>query len=231
MPTQNAIRIKTPSGWRDIAVQGAQGIQGATGATGPQGATGAQGPPGPTIDATTTTKGVVQLAGDLAGTAASPQIAAGAVTDTEVAAANKDGVAATPSLRTLGTGAQQAASGTDSRFTNARTPTAHKATHEPGGSDAMTVDAAAGTGSLRTLGTGALQAAAGNDPRFGAASAAVVLLGTGAPGAALGVDGQGYLDYASGRVYGPKAAGAWPASPFARLVTDAMTYDQLAKGN
>src|SRR3954463_15250384 len=58
-------------------------------------------------DATTTTKGVVQLAGDLTGTAASPQIAAGAVTDAEVAAANKDGGAAVPSLRTLGTGAAQ----------------------------------------------------------------------------------------------------------------------------
>jgi hypothetical protein len=50
----------------------------------------------------------------------------------------------------------------DARLTNARTPTAHKTTHEPGGSDAMTVDAAAGTGSLRTLGTGATSAAAGN---------------------------------------------------------------------
>ena len=59
-------------------------------------------------DATTGSKGVVQLAGDLAGTAASPQIAAGVITDAEVAAANKDGAGATPSLRTLGLGAQQA---------------------------------------------------------------------------------------------------------------------------
>jgi Repeat of unknown function (DUF5907) len=62
-------------------------------------------------DATASVKGIVQLAGDLTGTAASPQIAAGAVTDAEVAAANKDGVAATPSLRTLGTGSQQAMKG------------------------------------------------------------------------------------------------------------------------
>src|SRR5215510_8310874 len=41
-------------------------------------------------DASTTTKGVVQLAGDLTGTAVSPQIAAGVITDAEVAAANKD---------------------------------------------------------------------------------------------------------------------------------------------
>jgi Repeat of unknown function (DUF5907) len=62
-------------------------------------------------DATTTTKGVVQLAGDLAGTAASPQIAAGVITDTDVNAANKDGTAVTPSLRTIGLGAQQAMAG------------------------------------------------------------------------------------------------------------------------
>src|SRR5262249_53208502 len=77
-----------------------------------------------------------------------------------------DAAAATGSLRTLGTGAAQAAAGNDSRFTDARAPTAHAATHQPGGTDAMAVDAAAATGSLRTLGTGAHQAAAGNDTRF-----------------------------------------------------------------
>ena len=61
--------------------------------------------------ATTGALGTIQLAGDLAGTATSPQIAAGAVTDVEVAAANKDGAAGTPSLRTLGTGATQAMPG------------------------------------------------------------------------------------------------------------------------
>ena len=62
-------------------------------------------------DATTSSKGIVQLAGDLTGTATSPQIAAGVVTDAEVAAANKDGVAGTASMRTIGTGAQQAMAG------------------------------------------------------------------------------------------------------------------------
>jgi hypothetical protein len=38
------------------------------------------------------------------------------ITDSDVAAANNDGTAATPSIRTLGTGAQQAAAGNDSRF-------------------------------------------------------------------------------------------------------------------
>lgn len=63
-------------------------------------------------DATTTSKGIVQLAGDLAGTAAAPVVAPLAITDAKVAAANKDGAAATPSMRTLGTGASQALGGT-----------------------------------------------------------------------------------------------------------------------
>jgi hypothetical protein len=54
----------------------------------------------------------------------------------------------------------------DARLSDARVPTAHHATHEPGGTDAMAVDAAAATGSLRTIGTGALQATAGNDSRL-----------------------------------------------------------------
>ena len=127
-------------------------------------------------DATISSKGIVQLGGDLAGTATSPQIAAGVIVDADVSASAaiaesklnlaSDAVAGTASRRTLGTGAQQAAAGNDSRLTNARTPTAHATTHQPGGADPMAVDAAAATGSLRTLGTGAAQAAAGNDARF-----------------------------------------------------------------
>ena len=67
---------------------------------------------GTPADATTSSKGIVQLAGDLAGTAASPQIAAGVITDVEVAAANKDGAAATASMRTLGNTSGKAMNGT-----------------------------------------------------------------------------------------------------------------------
>jgi hypothetical protein len=77
-----------------------------------------------------------------------------------------DAVAGTGSLRTLGTGAQQACAGNDARLSDARTPTSHASSHEPGGGDTMAVDAIAGTGSLRTLGTGAQQACAGNDSRL-----------------------------------------------------------------
>jgi len=118
---------------------------------------GAGAPP----DATTSSKGIVQLAGDLAGTAASPQIAAGAIVnadvsasaalaysklaltgsivDGDVAAANKDGVAATPSMRTLGTGAQQALAG---NATIVRLITDY--TH-PGGTTVMTFSSIPGT--------------------------------------------------------------------------------------
>src|SRR3954453_7743958 len=47
----------------------------------------------------------------------------GTITDTDIATANKDGTAAPPSLRTLGTGGQQAVAGNDARLSDARTPT------------------------------------------------------------------------------------------------------------
>jgi len=59
-------------------------------------------------------------------------IADGTITDVDVNALNKDGTAATPSLRTLGTGAQQAAAGNDSRFVPApRTAEAFLTTAQP----------------------------------------------------------------------------------------------------
>jgi hypothetical protein len=49
------------------------------------------------------------------------------ITDAHVAAANKDGVVGTPSLRTLGTGSQQAAAGNDGRLSDTRVPAAAQA--------------------------------------------------------------------------------------------------------
>ena len=43
------------------------------------------------------------------------------LTDADIAAGNKDGAAGTPSMRTLGTGAVQAAAGNDSRLSDDRT--------------------------------------------------------------------------------------------------------------
>lgn len=45
------------------------------------------------------------------------------IVDADVATANKDGLAATPSMRTLGTGSTQACAGNDSRLSNSRAPT------------------------------------------------------------------------------------------------------------
>jgi hypothetical protein len=62
-----------------------------------------------------------------------------------------------------------------------------------------------------------------------AAGSGTVITGTGAPAAGLGSDGALYLDTATGRFYGPKAAGAWGAA-IGRLVPLAPTYAQLTTG-
>ena len=58
-------------------------------------------------------------------------------------------------------------------------PAPHAPTHEPGGSDPMTVDAAAAVGSLRTLGITATSACAGNDPRLAGGADVSTTAGTG----------------------------------------------------
>lgn len=65
------------------------------------------------------------LGGDLSGTVSAATIVAGAVDGGKIAASIKDPVTGTAGLRTLGTGAQQAAAGNDSRLSDARTPLAH----------------------------------------------------------------------------------------------------------
>lgn len=87
---------------------------------------------------------LLSLAADSIG---ATELAPGAVTNTEVNASAaiaesklalaSDAVAGTPSRRTLGTGAQQALPGNHSSTTDARTPTAHAASHVRGGSDAV----------------------------------------------------------------------------------------------
>ncbi len=95
------------------------------------------------------------------------------LTEAAFAAEHKDGLPNVLSLRTLGTGAQQALPGNHVSVSNARVPTAHATSHEPGGTDvidaltdenfaAANVDGADAEPSLRTLGTGAQQAAKGN---------------------------------------------------------------------
>jgi hypothetical protein len=126
----------TPGAAGAQGAQGAQGIPGNDGAQGAQGVQGNQGAQGPAGPAPAGT-GFAHVTGGVL----DPAVAFGS---------------------TAGTVAQ----GNDARFSDARSPTAHHATHEPGGSDAMAVDAAAATGSLRTLGAGAAQACGGTDARL-----------------------------------------------------------------
>lgn len=64
----------------------------------------------------------------------------------------------------------------------------------------------------------------------GPSGATTFVSGSGAPGAGTGSDGAIYLDTASGRLWGPKASGAWPGSAFGRIVPLAPTYAQLKSG-
>lgn len=64
----------------------------------------------------------------------------------------------------------------------------------------------------------------------GPSGASTFLSGPGAPTAGTGVDGSIYLDTATGRLWGPKAAGAWPGAPLGRIVPIAPTYAQLTTG-
>jgi len=104
----------------------------------------------------------------------------------------------------------------DSRLSDARTPTAHKSTHE-GGTDAMTVDAAVGTGSLRTLGTGALQAAAGNHTHTGGWDSITAVSGSDAT-----TTGQSLVDI-TGLSFAAAANSVYEIEAVLRVTTSAVT--------
>ena len=84
-------------------------------------------------DATTTNQRV-----PTDGSVTDAKVAGGAAIAESKLALASDAAAGTASRRTLGTGATQAAAGNDGRLSDARTPTAHHASHETGGSDPLT---------------------------------------------------------------------------------------------
>lgn len=87
-------------------------------------------------------------------TAGVEDAAAKLIEDTDVAAANLDGITTRASMRTLGTGAQQACAGNDARLSDARTPLAH--VHSA-------ADVTSGTLAIARGGTAAGTAVAAND--------------------------------------------------------------------
>lgn len=76
------------------------------------------------------------------------------IQDADDLAAFQDPAAATKGLRSLGTGAAQAAAGNDSRLSDARTPTAHASSHQNGGSDEIAT-ATAAANAIPKAGSGA----------------------------------------------------------------------------
>jgi hypothetical protein len=54
--------------------------------------------------------------------------------------------------------------------------------------------------------------------------------GTGPPTIGVGTEGTIYLDTATGRMWGPKTGGAWPAQPLGRIIPLQPTYTQLTSG-
>ncbi len=130
----------------------------------------------------------------------SADILDGTIVDGDVAAANKDGAAGTPSMRTIGAGAGQAVAGNDARLTDQRVPTDGSVTDlkVAGGAGiaetklALASDAAAGTPSRRSLGAGATQAMPGNTrlDTIAPPSTSVALAGQKITGLADGANAQ-----------------------------------------
>jgi hypothetical protein len=88
------------------------------------------------------------------------KVAAGTLMDTDVAAANKDGAAGVPSLRTLGTGASQAAAGNDARFpTTAQNAALAGTNGAPGAANRYVTDSDARLTNQRTPSDGSVTAA------------------------------------------------------------------------
>ena len=115
--------------------QGPQGIQGPAGATGATGAAGANGSPGATGPA-----GAAGVAGPQgpagAAGATGPAGSSGVISVTAPLTNNGTSSAAALGVD-VGTTAGTVAAGNDSRFSDARTPTAHAASHATGGADAV----------------------------------------------------------------------------------------------
>lgn len=181
-----------------------------------------------TPDATTASKGKVQLAGDLAGTASSPT----------VAKLNGVAVSGTPANGKVLT----ATSSTAATWSPATTTDATKLAISNNLSDVASVSAARtnlGLGSAATLTAGAANGVASLDANGLVPTAQLPLSATdithviasGTPDNTLGTNGDYALVLSSGAIYGPKASGAWPgsaATTLAQMVNGSIPDSSLA---
>jgi hypothetical protein len=86
------------------------------------------------------------------------------------------------------------------------------------------------TGTAGPTGTTGPAGPTGPTGAAGPSGASTFISGTGPPAAGTGVDGSIYLDISTGRMWGPKASGAWPSAAFGRLLPLTPTYAQLKTG-
>jgi len=214
-----------------VLIPGQPGPPGPTGPAGPAGPTGATGPQGP-IGAT----GPAGVKGDTGATGA--QGAPGATgPQGDAGPAGPQGIpGATGSPGPTGPTGPAGPPGADSTVPGPTGPTGPAGPKgDTGATGATGSQGPQGnpgpTGPTGATGPQGPVGATGPQGPTGPSGASTFVAGTGPPTGATGVDGAMYLDTASGRFYGPKAAGTWPATPVGILVRDATTYAQLSAGN
>lgn len=159
-----------------------------------------------TPDATTTSKGVVQLAGDLSGFAAAPTIASGAITDAKVSASaaisqSKIANLVSDLAATEKTVHKGAANGYASLDSTGLVPK-----NQLGGGMADNTTFLRGDGSWVTaVGATGPTGPAGADGK-------TILYGSSNPTGSDGVDGDFYINTTTHWIYGPKTNGVWSSS-------------------
>jgi hypothetical protein len=149
-------------------------------------------------DATTTSKGLVQLAGDLGGagtTASAPVISNNAITASKIAA----GVITDTHIAAI----------SESKITGLTTDLA--ATEK-------TVNKGVANGYAPLDNTGKIAST------YLPVTAPGIQHGTGSPSNSVGSDGDFYVDTSASLLYGPKTTGAWPGSPILLRTTQIATF-------
>jgi hypothetical protein len=86
------------------------------------------------------------------------------------------------------------------------------------------------TGAQGVKGDTGAQGPQGVQGPVGPSGASTFMAAPGPPSAGVGVDGAIYLDTTSNRLWGPKAAGAWPGAAFGRVMPLNPTYAQVTAG-